>query len=134
MRQIEGVGLKVIFITTDGASPNRKFFRMHQNSTDECSRSTCNYKTRNPFAQEERAIFFIADPPHLIKTARNCWSHSAFNGPRLMTVSELYMSIYMKFIHHMCTLIYRETDNSSCGSIYRTCMLSSQAWQYNLKD
>ena len=55
VRQVEGVGLKVLFITADGASPNRKFFRMHRCPTD--TRSAPTYKTKNPFAQEERPIF-----------------------------------------------------------------------------
>ena len=55
IRQVEGVGLKVIFITADGASPNRKFFRMHRELND----TTPIYKTRNPFAQEERWIFYL---------------------------------------------------------------------------
>ena len=83
IRQVEGIGLKVIFITADGASPNRKFFRMHRNPKDIIP----TYKTPNPFAQEKRSIFFISDPSHLIKTVRNCWSHSSWNGTRLMTVS-----------------------------------------------
>ena len=53
--QIESVGLKVIFITADGASPNRKFFRMHE----EVEKSTFTYKTRNRYAEEGRFIFFF---------------------------------------------------------------------------
>ena len=36
VRQVEGIGLKVIFITADGASPNRKFFKMHHNLVTTC--------------------------------------------------------------------------------------------------
>ena len=91
VHQVEGVGLKVVFFTADGASPNRKFFRMHRCPTD--TRSAPTYKTKNPFTQEERSIF--SDPPHLMKTARNCWSHSALNGKRLMTVSTAALCIFM---------------------------------------
>ena len=50
---------------------------------------TLSYKTTNTFAhpKEKRPLFFISDPPHLIKTTRNCWSHSGYNGTRLMKVS-----------------------------------------------
>ena len=34
------------------------------------------YRTLNIMADEERYIYFISDPPHLIKTARNCLSNS----------------------------------------------------------
>ena len=47
VRQVESVGLKVVFITADGASPNRKFFRMHQCPTD--TRNAPTYKTKNGF-------------------------------------------------------------------------------------
>ena len=99
VRQLEGGGLKVIFITADGASPNRKFFRMHQNP---CGGGTPTYKNLNPFAQDNRPIFFISDPPHLIKTTRNCWSHSAMNGTRLMTVSRVIIICHVHF-HGKCT-------------------------------
>ena len=84
VHQLESIGLKVICITADGASPNRKFFRMHRGSDSDTSPT---YKARNPFAKEERWVYFMSDAPHLIKTARNCWSHSGWTGTRHMTVS-----------------------------------------------
>ena len=83
IRMIEGIGGKVISITADGASPNRKFFHMHGKGFV--------YKAFNPYAdpREGRPVFFISDPPHLIKTTRNCWSHSGFSGTRLMKVSDI---------------------------------------------
>ena len=88
IRLLESIGLKVMCITADGASSNRKFFRMHRGPDD----ASPTYKTRNPFAQEERFIYFICDPPHLIKTSRNCWSHSGWNGTRHMTVSAVHIA------------------------------------------
>ena len=32
------------------------------------------YRTLDIMAEEKRYIYFISDPPHLIKTARNCFS------------------------------------------------------------
>jgi len=77
VQRLEEMGFKVIGITADGASHNRKFFRMHGKSNSD---SSCIYKTENPFAEEEHFIHFISDPPHLIKTARNCLSHSYGHG------------------------------------------------------
>ena len=71
---LEGAGFKVISITADGASPNRTFFKMHS----KLDKSV--YKTDNPYTTENRPIFFISDVPHLIKTARNCFSHSFGHG------------------------------------------------------
>ena len=32
------------------------------------------YKVKNPYSPEERYLYFISDPPHLIKTVRNAWA------------------------------------------------------------
>ena len=67
---VESTGLKVMVVTADGASPNRKFFRMHE---DPSGTNVCNgvtYKTTNIYAPE-REIFFMSDVSHLMKTARN---------------------------------------------------------------
>ena len=63
------VGINVLFICCDGASPNRKFFALHG------PKNSLTYKTRNPF-DANRYIYFISDVPHLLKTARNCFSNS----------------------------------------------------------
>lgn len=81
IERLERIGLKVMAVTADGASSNRKFFRMHSSSG-----STTCYKAVNPYAQE-RSVYFFSDVPHLIKTTRNCWSHSGANGTRSMWVS-----------------------------------------------
>ena len=47
---IESIGLKVICITSDEASPNQKFYWMHCGPDD----ASLTFKTRNPYAQEER--------------------------------------------------------------------------------
>lgn len=73
---LEGAGFKVISITADGASPNKKFFKLH----GKVSKSKYAYKTNNPFTTEDRSIFFISDVPHLVKTTRNCFSHSFGHG------------------------------------------------------
>ena len=54
----------------DGLAANRKLFRLHEPSTN----GPVN-KVLNPYAADERHLFFIADPPHLLKTVRNCWSN-----------------------------------------------------------
>ena len=66
--------LKVLATTCDGASVNRMFFRIHSCISD-CNDSDVTYKTKNLF-NTDRYIYFISDPPHLIKTARNCLSNS----------------------------------------------------------
>ena len=70
VQRLERCGLNVIAFSCDGASPNRKFYKMHASSSDGVV-----HKTRNPFC-EDRYIYFICDVPHLMKTTRNCWSNS----------------------------------------------------------
>ena len=75
------VGLKVVAVTCDGASSNRKFFKMHFNLTEKEDNNgdvDVTYRTDNLFADDgdKRFIYFICDVPHLIKTVRNSLSHS----------------------------------------------------------
>ena len=65
------MGLKVLFVTADGASANRKLFNMHASRKGEYI-----YKAPNIFSNDGRYIHFFVDPPHLLKTARNCFSQS----------------------------------------------------------
>lgn len=41
------------------------------------------YKVKNVYAKSERFIWFFSDPPHLIKTARNCLSKSGSSNRRM---------------------------------------------------
>ena len=84
VRRLESSGLKVICVTADGASPNRKFIKLHYDPKDS---SSFLHKTKNPYSEDDRWFFFIVDPPHLIKTVRNCWSHSGVCGTRRMKVN-----------------------------------------------
>eukprot|EP00731_Ephydatia_muelleri_P025383 Em0017g466a len=63
--RLENCGFKVLCITLDGASPNR-LVKLHQSTKDVV------YKVANPFTLEKRYVYFISDPPHLMKTMRNC--------------------------------------------------------------
>ena len=73
--------LKVMAVTCDGASTNRKFFKMHAVLG---SAEDVVYKTINWYSSD-RFIYFFADPPHLIKTARNCLAKSGSgNTSRLL--------------------------------------------------
>ena len=71
--QLESCGFKVVAFTCDGASANRKFFRMHRKGKEVV------YKTPNPYSSTSdiiREIYFFSDTPHLIKTSRNNLSNS----------------------------------------------------------
>ena len=66
--------LWVIAVTSNGASPNRRFYRMHKAMDEGTDKDVC-YCTVNLYAQH-RYIYFFSDAPHLVKTARNCLLHS----------------------------------------------------------
>ncbi len=91
---LETIGFKVLALTADGASCNRKFFKMHK------SKSTPSpHKTVNLYAGEDRPIFFFSDPPHLMKTVRNCWANSyGHSYTRKLWVSENYCLLHLEIL------------------------------------
>lgn len=62
--------LWVIATTSDGASPNRGFYRLHKPLDGDSGTDVC-YRTINLFAPHW-FIYFMPDAPHMIKTTRNC--------------------------------------------------------------
>ena len=95
--RIERCTLKVIAATFDGASPNRRFIKLH--GITQPSNPTVLHKVPNPYANDGRMLFFFSDPPHLLKTTRNCWSSKA----RLLWVC---MSEFSKSILHITYPLY----------------------------
>lgn len=69
---VEEAGAKILLLIFDGASTNRKFIRMHFNMGDK----DFTYVTINCASGESRLIYFMLDPPHLLKTCRNCLANS----------------------------------------------------------
>ena len=67
--RLENIGLKVLAFCCDGLSANRRFFRLHDAGSKEQEQV---YRVVNPYAHEgeKRFIFFLSDPPHLMKTVR----------------------------------------------------------------
>ena len=89
---LESIEMKVIIITADGASANRKFFRMHADPAGGNVANGIVYKTTNVYAPD-REVYFMSDVPHLMNTVRNCWEKSRFGGTRLMQVCVYIVSI-----------------------------------------
>ena len=86
VERLELLGFNVLATVCDGASPNRKFFKLHGNKS--------TYKTKNPYAESERYLFFLSDVPHLIKTVRNCWANSYGHS----FSRTLWVYIYINFL------------------------------------
>ena len=82
--------LNVLATTCDGASSNRRFFKMCA-LLDPVNTRNLTYRALNIYAPN-RYIFFFSDPPHLIKTARNCLSNSAPGvGKRYLWNNDKYL-------------------------------------------
>ncbi len=84
--RLEFRGVKVISITADGASSNRKMFRLY------AVKMISPYHSRQGIltlltASAGSTILLI--PPYLIKTTRNCWANSGPSGTRHMQVTSV---------------------------------------------
>ena len=92
--------LKVIAAVSDGASPNRKFYRIYKLNPLIGDIKNVIYKIVNIF-NPERYIYFFTDAPDLIKTFRNCLFHSR------------YMWNNQKYIiwNHVAKIVYDEVEN-----------------------
>ena len=74
-------GLTVVSVVADGASSNRKFFRLHKISQHQ--KSGVTYKAPNI----GHYVYLMPDAPHLLKTVRNAWYNSQANRTRKLIVS-----------------------------------------------
>ena len=61
--RLEKIGFRVLAITCDGASTNRRFWKLHSNDT-------FVNKIQNVYSPD-RHIYLFSDPPHILKTVRN---------------------------------------------------------------
>ena len=90
---LELYDIPAVSLTNDGAKPNRRFFHLCQ-----AEKTAVPYKTDNPY--KKKTDLFFCDPPHLLITARNCFSDSfAHSKSRKMKVSIIQMYIC---IHVSC--------------------------------
>ena len=85
--------LKVMGVTSDGASSNRTMYKMQAKMNPVENGDTITYRVFNHLADEERYIYLMGDAPHSIKTARNCLHHSGFEKQcsRLMFNNGYYL-------------------------------------------
>ena len=85
---LESTGLKVRACICDGATPNRRFFKLHaMKNSENISNVGVVYCAVNRF-HFQRKVYFISDPLHLIKTLRNNIENShGHNNTRNLMVS-----------------------------------------------
>ena len=75
----------MVSITLDGNSVNMKFIKLVGNQATPAKHKFCN-----PLSENNREVYLFSDPPHLLKTARNCLS----NPNRQMKVNNLCQNIH----------------------------------------
>ena len=85
--RLELCGFRVMALVCDGLAANRKLFRLHNAAAQP---TDITYKVKNPYADDGRDLYFICDPPHLIKCVRNAWS----NSKRLLWVRGFIAEIF----------------------------------------
>ena len=97
--------LPVIVTVSDGASANRKFYRMHAAMDNNAGKAVV-YRTMNVYAPD-RYIWLFADVPHLMKTARNCLYHSSIGAStRCMWNDGKYL-----LWQHICKIVNDDAEN-----------------------
>ena len=99
--RLELCGFRVMALVCDGLAANRKLFRLHKPVT--AAPTEITYKVKNPFADDGRDLYFICDPPHLIKCVRNAWA----NSKRLLWVRDC---IALKLFVLIFVVVQRKGD------------------------
>lgn len=82
VHRLECIGFHVLSCTCDGATSNRRLYHLLTKSEND------KYKVLNKYSKEDRFIYLISDPPHLIKTMRNCFAS------RPLWVSDNYLTVW----------------------------------------
>ncbi len=97
--------LAVVVATADGASANRRFFKMHEDM-NEINEKDVVHKVRNLYA-EDRDIFFFSDAPHVLKTNRNC----LFNSGSGLHSRYMWNNGQDVLLTHIANAFYQDQEN-----------------------
>ena len=107
------MGFRVLSCTCDGATSNRRLYHLlTQSQTDK-------YKVLNKYSEDQRYIYLFSDPPHLIKTIRNCFS------TRPLWVSTYVIVLVMLFSNQLC--FGSVVDNTLVGNM--SLIYTSAIWE-----
>ena len=107
--RLERIGFFVLALCCDGASSNRKLWKLHSKGKE------LVYRVPNVFAAEgKRFLYFISDPPHLIKTIRNSW----YNKKRKLWVINISFSKYHLIFVYVIPSAMGKTLSGSTWWIY----------------
>ena len=73
--RLERCGVWVMALVCDGLAANKRLFRLYLPDTP----ASMAYKVPNLYAADGRHLFFLSDPPHLLKIVQNAWSSTKRN-------------------------------------------------------
>jgi len=133
IRACEGVGIKILAVVCDRSAINRGFIGLHTPATEAAYGVV--FDTVNLCALDRR-FFFISDPPHLLKTIRNCFSKSGQSPKctRLLTVDGEFVewkTIVRLYLEDVQSIV-RRGPKLNAQNVYLnsyTCMKVSYAAQ-----
>ena len=126
--RLECNDVKVLGVTCDGASVNRRFLKLHGNSL--------TYKTNNIYSDDNRSLLFFIDPSHLLKTIRN----AVYNPSRHLWVCDVriakHLCIHASYITCLCSYVasmyflFSAMASLSHGSLFEKFM--NKIWEASL--
>ncbi|KAE8739107.1 hypothetical protein FOCC_FOCC015399 [Frankliniella occidentalis] len=128
-------GIKILAVVCDGSAVNRSFIAMHTPATISESHPNLVFDTVN-MCSPDRNLFFIADPPHLMKTIRNCFAKSGQGKKctRLLTKNKQFIvwktieRLYLGEMQNTLRRCYKLTSQNVYLNSY-TCMRVNYAVQ-----
>ena len=103
--------LKVLAVTCEDASPNRRLFRMHFPMTKEDDMdpdTDVTYRTFSLFSSDKRFMYFLSEVPHLMKTARNC----LYNSGKGRYTEYMWTNDVFMLWNHISDIFYEDRE---CG-------------------
>ena len=68
--RLEHCGFRVMALVCDGLAANRRLFSLHNLESPALE----SHKVFNTYSSDECFLYFLSDPPHLIKTVCNAWA------------------------------------------------------------
>jgi len=104
--------IPVTSLTSDGARQNR-FYRLCQDH----GKGKLPYKCTNSY-HKDKELFFFCDVPHLLKTARNCFSNS-FSHSKSRKMQVCCQWIMHEYVNPPKCSFIRKRDSLLAGSLLK---------------
>ncbi|XP_026290481.2 uncharacterized protein LOC113215119 [Frankliniella occidentalis] len=109
----ELAGIHILSVVCDGSAVNRGFIQMHTPTNPERQlKSGVVFACKN-LCVPDRELFFFSDPPHLIKTLRNCFAKSGFHPKATRKLTKGGQFIVWKTIERLFLEDHEHTIRSS---------------------